>query len=135
MSLLELFVDVDDFCQVFLPFWQKRQLSEGSKYRIRQGQLSTSEIMTIILYFHQSRYRNFKRYYLDHACRYLQAEFPNLVTYERFVALMPAAFRPLSACLKSLYGECSGISFAGSSALAVCDNHRIHQNKVFAGGR
>lgn len=133
MSLLELFVDVDDFCQIFLPNWQKRQLSEGSKHRNRQGQLSMSEIMTIIIYFHQSRYRNFKSYYLDHVCQHLQREFPNLVTYERFVALMPSAFGPLSAYLKSLYGKCTGISFADSTALAVCDNHRIHNHKVFQG--
>ena len=29
MSLLELFVSVDDFCQVFLPFWERKLLAEG----------------------------------------------------------------------------------------------------------
>ena len=131
MSLLELFVDVDDFCQIFLSSWQKRLLDDGSKKRLRAGQLSMSEIMTIIIYFHQSRYRNFKSYYIEHVCQHLRAEFPNLVTYERFVALMPSAFGPLSAYLKSLYGKCSGVSFIDSTALAVCDNHRIHSHKVF----
>ena len=60
MSLLELFVDVDDFCQIFLPKWKQSLLTDGSKKRLREGQLSLSEIMTIIIYFHQSRYRNFK---------------------------------------------------------------------------
>jgi len=133
MSLLELFVDVDDFCQIFLPLWQKRLLGDGSKKRLRDGQLSLSEIMTIIIYFHQSHYRNFKHYYLEHVCQQLRSEFPNLVTYERFVALMPMALGPLSAYLKSLYGKCSGISFIDSTTLAVCDNHRIHNNKVFEG--
>jgi hypothetical protein len=133
MSLLELFVDVDDFCQLFLPIWQKRLLSEGSRKRLRKGQLSISEIMTIIIYFHQSRYRDFKTYYLEHVCKHLCAEFPNLVTYERFVALMPSVFGPLSAYLKSLYGKCRGVSFIDSTALAVCDNHRIHNHKVFEG--
>jgi hypothetical protein len=133
MSLLELFVDVDDFCQIFLPIWQKRLLSDGSKKRLRKGQLSISEIMTIIIYFHQSRYRDFKTYYTEHVCKYLCSEFPNLVTYERFVALMPSVFGPLSAYLKSLYGKCRGVSFIDSTALAVCDNHRIHNHKVFEG--
>jgi hypothetical protein len=133
MNLLDLFVDVDDFCQIFLPCWQKRLLGDGSKKRLRNGQLSMSEIMTIIIYFHQSRYRNFKNYYIEHVCQFLRAEFPNLVTYERFVALMPSAFGPLSAYLKSLYGRCSGISFADSTTIDVCDNHRIHNNKVFEG--
>ena len=92
-----------------------------------------SEVMTIIIYFHQSQYRNFKAYYTEHVCEYLRAEFPNLVTYERFVVLMPSAFGPLSAYLKSLYGRCSGISFIDSTALGVCNNHRIHNHKVFEG--
>ena len=31
MSLLELFVSVDDFCQIFLPVWEKKLLANGSK--------------------------------------------------------------------------------------------------------
>ena len=133
MSLLELFVDVDDFCQIFLPKWKQSLLTDGSKKRLREGQLSLSEIMTIIIYFHQSRYRNFKAYYLEHVCKHLRGEFPGLVSYERFVILMPTAFGPLCAYLKSLYGNCSGISFIDSTSLPVCDNHRIHNNKVFIG--
>ena len=133
MSLLELFVDVDDFCQIFLPIWRQKLLTDGSKKRLREGQLSLSEIMTIIIHFHQSRYRNFKSYYLEHVCKYLQSEFPGLVSYERFVILMPTAFGPLCAYLKSLYGDCSGVSFVDSTSLPVCDNHRIHNNKVFTG--
>ena len=133
MSLLELFVSVDDFCQIFLPVWEKKLFAEGSKKRCRTGQLSMSEIMTIIIYFHQSRYRNFKTYYTEHVCQHLRGEFPNLVSYERFVILTPSAFVPLSAYLKSLYGSCSGISFVDSTALEVCDNHRIHNHRVFEG--
>lgn len=133
MSLLELFVTVDDFCQAFLPQWQRHLLGDGSRKRLRSGQLSMSEVMTIIIYFHQSRYRNFKSYYTEYVCQHLRAEFPGLVTYERFVALMPSAFGPLSAYLKSQYGNCSGLSFVDSTAVSVCDNHRIHNNRVFEG--
>lgn len=133
MSLLELFVSVDDFCQVFLPVWERKLLEDGSKLRRRAGQLSVSEMMTIIIYFHQSHYRNFKAYYTEHVCQHLRAEFPKLVSYERFVILMPSVLGPLSAYLKSLYGRCHGISFLDSTALCVCDNHRIHNHKVMAG--
>jgi hypothetical protein len=133
MSLLELFVSVDDFCQAFLPIWEKKLLADGRKKRRRAGQLSLSEIMTILIYFHQSRYRNFKAYYKEYVCKQLRSEFPRLVSYERFVILMPAALGPLSAYLKSLYGRCRGISFIDSTALEVCDNHRIHNHKVFEG--
>ena len=133
MSLLELFVSVDDFCQIFLPVWEQKLMSDGSKKRRRTGQLSLSEIMTIIIYFHQSRYRNFKAYYTEYVGKHLRREFPNLVSYERFVILMPSVLGPLSAYLKSLSGGCSGISFVDSTALEVCDNHRIRQHKVFSG--
>ena len=132
-SLLELFVSVDDFCQVFVPFWERKLLQDGSKKRRRSGELSTSEIMTIIIHFHQSHYRDFKTYYMDHVCQHLRCEFPKLVSYERFVILMPSVLGPLSAYLKSLYGRCHGISFIDSTAVSVCDNHRIHNHKVFAG--
>jgi hypothetical protein len=113
--------------------WEKKLFAEGSKKRRRAGQLSASEIMTIIIYFHQSRYRNFKAYYTEHDCQQLRGEFPNLVSYERFVVLTPSVLGPLSAYLKKSYGSCSGISFVDSTALEVCDNHRIHSHKVFDG--
>lgn len=132
-SLLELFVSVDDFCQEFLPFWERTLLANGSKQRRRAGEMSISEIMTILIHFHQSHYRDFKTYYTKHVCKHLRSEFPKLVSYERFVILMPSVLGPLSAYLKSLYGRCHGISFIDSTALSVCDNHRIHNHKVFAG--
>jgi len=133
MSLLDLYVDVDDFCLVFLPLWEQRLLAEGSKRRRRKGQLRVSEVMTIIIHFHQSHYRDFKAYYTNHVCKQLHSEFPNLVCYERFVALIPSVLGPLIAYLRSQYGSCTGISFVDSTSLAVCDNHRIHANKVFEG--
>jgi hypothetical protein len=69
-SLLEFFVSVDDFCQVFLPFWERQLMEDGSKKRQRAGQLSVSEIMMIIICFHQSQYRNFKAYYREHICQH-----------------------------------------------------------------
>jgi hypothetical protein len=89
-SLLELFVSVDDFCQFFLPFWERKLMESGSKKRRRVGQLRISEIMTIIIYFHQSHYRNFKAYYAEYVCQHLRGEFPKLVSYERFVSLLAA---------------------------------------------
>ena len=133
MSLLELFVDVDDFCKVFLPIWERSLLGNGTRCRLRKGQLTVSEIMTIVIYFHQSHYRDFKAYYTEHVCKQLQSEFHNLVSYPRFVALMPSVLGPLSAYLRQQYGRCTGISFIDSTTLSVCDNHRIHYHRVFSG--
>lgn len=133
MSLLELFVNVDDFCKVFLPIWERSLLGDGTRCRLRKGQLTMSEIMTIMIFFHQSHYRNFKAYYTEYVCKQLRSEFHNLVSYPRFVALLPSVLGPLSAYLRQQYGRCTGISFIDSTTLSVCDNHRIHCHQVFSG--
>lgn len=134
LSLLHLFCSVDDFCQAFLPFLNQNALPpSGKKSRNRKRSLCESEIMTLLITFHQSRYRDFKTFYLAHACQHLRAEFPRLVSYHRFTEWIPSVIAPLFAYLKSLFGTCSGVSFIDSTPLAVCNNHRIHQHKVFAG--
>ena len=132
-SLVEMFCDVDDFCQEFEPQWEQRQLTAGIKQRRRPGQLCLSEIMTIIIHFHQSSYRDFKAYYQAHVMVHLRSEFPNLVSYPRFVTLMQETILPLTGYLYCLFGICSGVSFVDSTSLAVCHNHRIPQHKVFEG--
>ena len=87
--------------------------------------------MTLLIHFHQAGYRNFKTYYTDHVLVHLRADFPNLISYPRFVSLLPRTLSPLMAYLYTLFGECSGISFVDSTALAVCDNRRIHAHRVF----
>lgn len=133
MSLLELFCHVDDFCQLFEPLWRREQLASGLAQRQRGGELYLSEIMTLLIHFHQARFRDFKTYYTQYVQVYLSGEFPKLVSYGRFVQLMPSALVPLCAYLHTCYGTCSGIGFIDSTPLAVCHNRRIRQHKVFAG--
>jgi hypothetical protein len=133
MSLLELFCHVDDFCQQFEPQWHRQLLQNGAIQRMRLPQLTTSEIMTIVIHFHQAGYRNFKAYYTEHVQVHLRSEFPGLVAYNRFVELMPRVLVPLLAYLKRCQGRCTGIAFVDSTALAVCHNRRIARHKVFAG--
>jgi transposase len=133
-SLTELFCGVDDFCQVFLPIWRKQLLSAGEIHRQRERSLSMSEIMTILIHFHQSHYRDFKAYYTDYVQERLQREFPGLVSYTRFVEFIPSVLVPLCVYLrKECFGACTGISFMDATPLAVCKNPRIHAHKVFAG--
>lgn len=133
-SLVELFCDVDDFCQVFLPKFTAHLLANGIRKRKRARSLSISEVMTILIHFHQSHYRNFKAYYCKHVMVHMQSEFPGLVSYQRFVEYMPSTLIPLCVYLKTCcMGECTGISFIDSTPLAVCHNRRIAQHKVFAG--
>jgi transposase len=133
-SLLELFVDVDDFCQAFLPKLEQHLLSSGAIQRHRERSLSVSEVMTILIHFHQSHYRNFKAYYCEHVLPNLQSEFPGLVSYTRFVDFIPSALLPLCAYFQqTCLGDCTGVSFIDSTSLDVCLNQRIASHKVFAG--
>jgi transposase len=133
-SLLELFCHVDDFCQAFLPKLEKHLLSSGIQQRRRARSLSVSEVMTILIHFHQSHYRNFKAYYCEHVLPHLRSEFPSLVSYSRFVDFIPSTLIPLCAYLQSTcFGNCTGVSFIDSTSLDVCLNQRIASHKVFAG--
>lgn len=87
--------------------------------------------MTILIAFHQSCYRNFKTYYQQKVQTQWSAEFPALVSYNRFIEWIPSTLIPLCAYLRSCFGSCSGISFLDSTSLKVCHNRRIQQHKVF----
>ena len=133
MTLLQLFCDVDDFCHSFIPHWERQLMAENNKQRRRACQMSLSEIMTLLIVFHQSHYRDFKAFYQLHVKAHLHQEFPRLLSYSRFVRLTPRVLTPLCAYLKSRYDACSGISFIDSTKIQVCHNKRINRNQVFAG--
>jgi hypothetical protein len=133
MSIEELFCFVDDFCQCFMVEWIKLLIAYGAKKRNRKGCLSVSEIITILVLFQQSHYRDFKTFYLTHVCCHLRREFPKLISYTRFVALIPSILMPLCAFLQSIKSSSDGIAFIDSTAIAVCHRKRISSHKVFAG--
>ena len=93
--------------------------------------MSLSEIMTILVAFHQNHYRNFKHYYLAHVCVYWAKEFPRLPSYNRFIEWMPSTLLPLCVYLKRCFGDCTGISFIDSTSIKVCHNRRIPRHRVF----
>ena len=131
-QLLAMFCDIDDCCNRFEPIYTQRLLQSGKRQRIRQSQLSLSEILTIIVSFHASHDRDVKHYYPDYVALHLRSEFPTLVSYSRFADLMPPALGPLCCYLPTRKGRCTGLTFVDSTALAVCHNKRSHRHKVFA---
>jgi hypothetical protein len=131
VDILPLFCDIDDFCLLFEPLWERKLLE--TRRRNRPSALCLSEVMTIITLFHASSYRNFKAYYTGHVRKHYAGAFPRLISYQRFVELMPSALVPLCGYLQTRKGRCSGISFIDSTSLKVCHNRRIHSHKVFEG--
>jgi hypothetical protein len=130
-SLVELFLHVDDFYQAF-PSQSKQYLFQsGVIQRRRERSLALSEVMTILIHFHQSHYRNFKTYYCEYVWPHLHQEFPTLVSYTRFVDFIPYALFPLCAYFHKTYlGDCTGISFIDSTSLEVCLTQPIASHKI-----
>jgi hypothetical protein len=60
-------------------------------------------------------------------------ELATLISYSRFIQLMPRVLMPIASFLKSSFGKCSGISIIDSTSINVCHNRRIMRNKVFSG--
>ena len=65
----------------------------------------------------------------------MKPDFPNAVSYNRFVELEQRVFLKLVFFLKLFaFGRCTGISFVDSTMIPVCHNLRRYANKVFKGG-
>lgn len=132
--LYQMFMDVDDFCTVYEDHIRSKALASGRDQRkVPRPLLALSEIMTILCFYHYSGYKCFQYYYEDLILRDLHGHFPKAVSYHRFVELIPRAAVPLYlfAQWRCLEARRTGIYFADSKKLPVCDNRRIHSNRVF----
>jgi hypothetical protein len=90
--------------------------------------------MTIVVYYHNYGNRTFKDFYLKSVSKHLKEYFPNLVSYNRFVELIPMVLIPLIAFLKLKRLVVSNeITFIDSTKIAICNNKRIKRNRVFEG--
>ena len=127
-----LFCFVDDFCKGFEPWYQKRLLSEKTRKRYRIGHLSLSEILTILLAYHQSGMACFKYFYFSLLQRN-RILFPRLVHYARFTKLISQAFPALICLLKSLLSPSTEYLFIDSTPMSVCHIRREKRHQVFKG--
>ena len=133
MSLEELFCQVDDFCLLFMPEWEATLMEEGVCHKPWQCQMSASEIMTIVILFHQHHYRNFKHFYRNYVCHVWQDAFPKRLSYTRFVEQKKRILFPLFFFMYTLEKTQTGLYFVDSTTLKVCHIKREKQHKVFAG--
>lgn len=133
MDIVALFYDLDKFAVAFEQTLKSHRIEDGKQHRNRKSQMHLSEIMTILILFHDSNYRTFKHFYLRYICRHLQSEFPTRLSYNRFVERIPEALLALVCFLNTRMVPCSGISFIDSTALRVCHNLRIMIHRTMAG--
>ena len=134
MNILTLFCEIDDFFLAYEKWVSTQCLPETPplETRGRPRRLHPSEVMTLLIAFHQSNYRTLKHFYLKHVCVYWGDEFLHLVSYSRFVQLQSEVLTLLVSYLSTTLGDCSGVSFVDSTRLRVCDNRRISSHRVFA---
>lgn len=129
----EIFCEIDDFCKEFFPAFEKNLVTDGSEQRKRSLRMSASEIMTIVVLFHLSHYRDFKNFYLDCVIRQLRPYFPKPLSYNRFVEVQGRVFPALCMYLKTKVGEQTDHYYVDSTTLSVCRNQRIPRHKTFEG--
>lgn len=132
-KLIELFCIVDDFCKEFMPEFERHLLYSSSKVRRTSCSMSMSEVMTIVIHFHQSRYRDFKAYYFNILSKNLKPFFPNILSYSRFVEVKKSALMPLIFFIHCQSKTMTGIYFVDSTTINVCHVKRASSNKVFKG--
>ena len=133
MIIEQLFCDVDDFCKLFIPTWESQLIESGQRKRLRHSRLTVSEVITLLIWYHQSNYKKFKTYYLEYVPIHLKKAFPDLISYQRFIELIPKTLTPLCAYLKSCLDKPTGISYIDSTSIAVCHTKRIKSHRVFDG--
>jgi Transposase DDE domain len=134
--LVEDFRAFDDFCQLFYPRWEARRLTKGTeppKKRGPEAGMADSEIMTILVLYHSSNFKNFRAFYEGVATSLPRPFFPGLPCYARFITLTSRVWVPLTFFPLSRMGRKTGIYYIDSTSLPVCHTRRIGRHKVFAG--
>lgn len=139
MCLTELFYQIDEQIKSLSNSDNASALlARPSSSRGPVRRMSSSEMITIVIYFSFSGYKTFKDYYVRYVQVYLKSYFPNLYSYNRFIQLMAdlkVAMKTLSliVTIRSRKNENSlpEVHYVDSYPLNVCHNKRISSHKVF----
>lgn len=133
-KLVEMFCQMDDFCQVFEKTLGPHLLPATlSPHSVNKPSLAISEMMCIEVLYHLSGHKCFEYFYRNEVRGgSLESYFPKAPSYTRFVELKP---RMLAALICYLHlcslGAMLGIYYADSTTLSVCRPQRIRSHKVF----
>lgn len=131
--ICEAFFAVDNFCIIFDNFLKQKQLNKFRKER--KDALCRSEIITILICYQHSGYKNFEYFYESEFEGMIKVFFPNAPCYPRFIARLHCVFLHMYAFthFQCLLNPRTGKAYIDSKKLPVCHNRRIKANKVFKG--
>ena len=133
-QLTRIFCQVDDFCKEFNQYSQNKLLPSSTGNGHRRGPkccLSDSEIMTILIFFQSSGWRNFKHFYIQFLDVYWKKEFPHLPSYNRFIEIMDRVVIHLVLFSQLNTGKRTGIYFIDLTCLPACHLKRSKRHKTF----
>jgi hypothetical protein len=133
--LVEQFCVFDDFVSAVHAQIAGRLLSNGESERRRgpPAGLVDSEIMTILIMYHESRFKNFKIFYNVMILKLFRTCFPYAPCYERFLTLTKSVLPLLTLFLAGMQSTKTGVYYVDSTPLPVCHNKRISKHRVFQG--
>ena len=129
-KLVEIFIACDDFQQKLNAY----QLQQAYQTEPACQQMTESEMMAIVIFYHHSGMKCFQYYYECIIQRTLKSYFPTAYSYSRFVHLMSRLNFPLFAflCGYRLATSTQG-NYVDATKLVVCHNKRIPNHRVFDG--
>ncbi|MGI6717890.1 MAG: IS982 family transposase [Bacteroidales bacterium] len=132
-KVTEIYFIIDEFFKEFDKTIKEYSLpSEQTKKRNRKFTMSESEVMTILILFHSASFKNLKSFYVFYVQKHMQKDFPQTVSYNRFVELQRKVCVPLAVFVKMMcLGKCTGISFIDSTPIRSCHIKREKQHKTF----
>jgi hypothetical protein len=131
LKLTEIFIVCDDFCQEFEHYSLSQCYEQPAR---KERQMSQSEMMSILIFYHHSGMKCFKYYYEQIILKLLRSYWKKPYAYEAFVAQMPRVnlllFAFLSACRLA---TTTPANYIDSTKLVVAHNRRKQKNKTFQG--
>jgi hypothetical protein len=90
LDLTQIFCDIDDFYQSLNRVGETLpKLPDDGEAKQYDSKLSLNEVTSIVIAFHGSGFRNFKAFYTLQVLPHWKHVFPDLMSYNRFVELMP----------------------------------------------
>jgi len=130
-KLTQIFIDCDDFMKDFQPWFVHHGIGGAAS---PVSKLSGSEIITICIAYHFSRYDCFKSFYRQMVEKQLKPYFPDIPSYPRFVSLRKHCLLEMSLFLvsrMSLPGQQA--NFIDSKQLPSCHIKREKNHKTMKG--
>jgi len=92
-KITEIFYLTDKFCKEFTKLISKHTLGNTPK---RKPKMTQSEVIIILILFHYGLLKNLKHLYISFVQVYLVKEFPDTVSYTRFLELSQSVTLPMT---------------------------------------